>query len=120
MGRWLSINGDAIYNSQPWLYQNDTTTPDLWYTSGESSTPLRKNVYAIVLEYPYDEESVELFSVFGHTDENTTIGILGHPDVLEWSVTGNSVIVTFPSKAKLDKRGLAFAWTLVIDIPDDE
>lgn len=119
MGRWLSLNGQAIYSSQPWIYQNDTRTPNVWYTSSPSSTPLRNNVYAIVLDYPYDAESVELFSLFGHTDENTTIAVLGYPETtLQWRVTDNSVIVTFPSKAQLDKRGLDFAWTLLIDIPN--
>lgn len=121
MGRWLSLNGEAIYSSQPWTYQNDTTTPNVWYTTSESSTPLRRNVYAIVLDYPFDEESVELFSIFGETDENTTVGILGYPNALEWRITdNNSVIVDFPSKAQLDKRGLDFAWTLVFDVPSDE
>lgn len=120
LGRWLSINGQAIYSSQPWTYQNDTSTPNVWYTSGQSSTHLRKNVYAIVLDYPYDDESIELFSIFGQTDESTTIGILGYPNaLLQWSVTANSIVVTFPSKAQLDKRGLDFAWTLEINIPDE-
>jgi alpha-L-fucosidase len=30
MGEWLEINGDAIYNSVPWKFQNDTLTPDVW------------------------------------------------------------------------------------------
>ncbi len=120
MGRWLSLNGQAIYNSQPWIYQNDTNTPNVWYTSSSSLSPERTNVYAIVLDYPYDAESVELFSLFGYTDEITAIEILGYPQVaLQWIVTdNNSVIVTFPSKAQLDKRGLNFAWTLEIDIPN--
>lgn len=119
MGRWLSINGPAIYNSQPWIYQNDTSTPNVWYTSNSSSKHLRSNVYAIVLDYPYDDESVELFSLFGHTDENTTIGILGYTQThLQWRITDNSVVVTFPRKAQLDKRGLDFAWTVEIDVPN--
>lgn len=82
MGKWLSVNGEAIYESQPWLYQNDTTTPNVWYTS---STPeaQRMNVYAIVLDYPYDTENVELFSLFGRTDESTVISLLGYPNALE-------------------------------------
>ena len=30
MGSWLSVNGDAIYQTQPWLFQNDTIASDVW------------------------------------------------------------------------------------------
>ena len=30
MGHWLDVNGDAIYGTKPWLYQNDTTNPNVW------------------------------------------------------------------------------------------
>lgn len=83
MGRWLNINGEAIYDSQPWIYQNDTTTSNVWYTASSTLTNQRRNIFAIVLDYPYDSNRVDLYSVFGQTDENTTISILGHPDALE-------------------------------------
>jgi alpha-L-fucosidase len=30
MGGWLGVNGDSIYGTQPWKFQNDTTNPDVW------------------------------------------------------------------------------------------
>ena len=30
MGQWLKVNGEAIYSSKPWVFQNDTTTKDIW------------------------------------------------------------------------------------------
>lgn len=30
MGDWLNVNGEAIYSTRPWTYQNDTANPDVW------------------------------------------------------------------------------------------
>ncbi len=30
MGSWLNVNGEAIYASVPWKYQNDTTNSHVW------------------------------------------------------------------------------------------
>jgi alpha-L-fucosidase len=30
MGSWLKVNGEAIYSSVPWKYQNDTINKDVW------------------------------------------------------------------------------------------
>ena len=31
MGDWLKVNGEGIYGTKPWKYQNDTETPRVWY-----------------------------------------------------------------------------------------
>jgi alpha-L-fucosidase len=30
MGSWLKVNGEAIYASVPWKYQNDTINSKVW------------------------------------------------------------------------------------------
>ena len=30
MGAWLKVNGEGIYGSKPWTFQNDTLTPGVW------------------------------------------------------------------------------------------
>lgn len=32
MGEWLTINGEAIYDTAPCFMQNDKINPDVWYT----------------------------------------------------------------------------------------
>ena len=45
MGDWLKSNGEAIYGTKPWKYQNDSLAknPDVWYTAKNDM------VYAIML-----------------------------------------------------------------------
>ncbi|PSN44927.1 hypothetical protein C0J52_15007 [Blattella germanica] len=90
MGTWLNINGEAIYSSRPWSFQNDTVTPGVWYTkSGASST--EQALYAIVLDWPR---------------ENTLI--LGAPQ-LSWEVSRAGIQVGFPNKAEVTSE---WAWVL--------
>lgn len=59
LGDWLKVNGEAIYASKPWVFQNDTITPNVWYTSKVENNQLT-HVYAIVLEYPYDTNTLTI------------------------------------------------------------
>ena len=48
LGQWMKTNGPAIYSSKPWRCQNDTLSPDVWYTSkaGVSSIYYKTTVIA--------------------------------------------------------------------------
>lgn len=71
MGEWLSINGEAIYSSKPWLKQNDSLTPNVWYTTKKDV------VYGIVLFWPQDNvlELADVVSIV--KDNNVEISLLG-------------------------------------------
>jgi len=38
LGSWLQVNGEAIYASKPWTYQNDTVTPAVWLVISAEKT----------------------------------------------------------------------------------
>ncbi|XP_002135114.3 putative alpha-L-fucosidase [Drosophila pseudoobscura] len=139
MGRWLKINGEGIYGSVPWIYQNDTETPNVWYTRGqqaESNSSIA--IYAFVLDYPYDTNELDIhplgkevtisrnvhltgldFGTNGEvlTKQTTKVVMLGMGNTkVQWTSSHNKLHVKFPPKNHMDKRGLDYAWTLKITI----
>lgn len=46
LGEWLGINGEAIYDTSPWLYQNDSRNADVWYTSKKKRIETYNNTLA--------------------------------------------------------------------------
>lgn len=83
MGTWLKTNGKAIYGTKPWVYQNDTLTPGVWYTAGRRTGISKQNVYAIVLKYPYETNSVELRAAGNYYVRDSDVYMLGYPEKLE-------------------------------------
>lgn len=52
IGKWLDINGEAIYGTKPWAYQNDTYNADVWF------------VLAIINSVVLLKKSFHLYSCF--------------------------------------------------------
>lgn len=76
---WLTTNGEAIYESKPWIFQNDTLTPGVWYTARSGY------IYAMVQRYPYIDRAVSLRTLSGHINRKTKVSMLGYPRPLEVS-----------------------------------
>ncbi|KAK4881536.1 hypothetical protein RN001_004855 [Aquatica leii] len=104
MGEWLNINGEAIYSSQPWIYQNDTIG-NTWYTA-KSNT-----VYAIVLEWPENNvyKSKKMFDLFQTHD--VSVYLLGNDQKLQVSLGDTVVEIVFPDKATVISQ-----WVWVVKV----
>lgn len=111
LGDWLSINGEAIYETVPWLVQNDTYNGNVWYTSSPSYGG--NYLYAIILEWPRNDiltlqSPRQIFEM----SVNSVAKLLGNGDTkLKWALTKDQVEIRLPSKATVQNP---IAWVLKI------
>ncbi|XP_064094653.1 alpha-L-fucosidase-like [Macrobrachium nipponense] len=110
MGAWIEVNGDAVYASRPWTYQNDTVTPGVWYTRDKDIDL----TYAIVLNWPTD---CQLFLGAVKASKVTKIFLLGYgtPEGklqrLKFETGAHGITVTFPDMSDVKSK---WAWVLVL------
>lgn len=107
VGQWLSINGEAIYGSKPWLrshegptkidiaggsagekYTFDFDETDFWFTRKGN------RIYVISFKAPADGIA-KIRSL--RTAKISSIRLLGAPNPLDWQAGENSLNVTLPN-----------------------
>lgn len=106
MGTWLKYNGEAIYSSRPWKFQNDTFST-VWYTSKGKIT------YATLLNWP--EDNILTLGSVGSLFENdgTIVTMLGsNGEKLIWVLNDEKIHIKLPDKQKVKSK---WAWVLKIN-----
>ena len=124
IGGWLKINGEAIYNTNPWSSQNDTKAADVWYTKAKSTHTEDDNtlyfnskdsatIYAIFLTWP-STGYLDLSSPSGSSA--TQISLLGYKGrELTWQLNGDGAgIHVNLSSVTFTKIPSPYAWVLKI------
>ncbi|XP_041977580.1 alpha-L-fucosidase isoform X2 [Aricia agestis] len=116
LGSWLDINGEAIYGTSPWLHQNDTSNPNVWYTCTKTTYNARQPtaapaesdtvsaVYAILLEWP-TSNIVMMSDIASYLHAGTHgVMMLGSNKTLEWEITSGVAYITLPDKASVTSK----------------
>lgn len=101
VGKWLSINGEAIYASKPWRVQSENSS--VWYTSKGLA------VYAIVLHWP-EYGILRLLSPIATS--TTEVTMLGIQNDLKWSPNPDKGLLVFLPELPPSALPTEFAWTI--------
>lgn len=107
VGEWLKVNGEGIYETQPWdVCQNDSYTSDIWYTTKNSA----KDLYVIMLKWP---KTGVLYLSCPQISNDSKITMLGLPgEKLQGITTEKHLLkISLPDKAKVDTE-----WGWIIKI----
>ncbi|XP_046582111.1 alpha-L-fucosidase-like [Haliotis rubra] len=106
MGEWLKLNGEAIYSSKPWVAQNDTVTPGVWYTQKGGT------VYAIVLNWPQPGQLI-LGSALPKT--GMKVSLLGYTEgSFSWqNASPKGISITIPP-IPANKMPCQWAWVFAM------
>nr|XP_002131484.1 alpha-L-fucosidase [Ciona intestinalis] len=102
-GSWLKVNGEAVYSSKPWRSQNDSVTPNIWYTEKPGT------VYTFVLSWP-KSNWIELGEPVPGNSTNE-ISLLGHKGLLEWYIRNSLLHIRMPN---LNTSDLPCKWAWVL------
>lgn len=104
LGAWLSVNGEGIYQSKPWTYQNDSVTPDIWYTSKKTESSI--NVYVFVIKWP----NSDLYLGSSSIAKLTGISLLGSEVKIQATAGPNNGIIIKTSVISYSNMPSQWAW----------
>jgi len=100
LGKWLEKNGEAIYETRPWIKASEKSVEglELRFTKRDNS------LYVIVLGKPLKEEvTLKMIKV----DENTRVECLETKKFVKYNQKPDGLIISVPSNLR-DKHGIVF------------
>ncbi len=94
LGKWLDVNGEAIFGTRPWKYAKENTTEGI----SVRFTQKNKILYVILMGKPETEEitieNIKLKNI-------SQINLLGNEETLSWRMQNSNLIITLPQKIEI-------------------
>ncbi|MBY8985807.1 MAG: alpha-L-fucosidase [Candidatus Lokiarchaeota archaeon] len=110
LGKWLEVNGDAIFGTRPWIRAESITTEDI----PVRFTQKENNLYVILMGKPEkDEIGIKNLEI----REISKINLLGVEENLKWRIESNNLIIRIPKKIK-DSHAISFKIELSLNNTD--
>ena len=111
LAAWMPVNGEAIFGTRPWKVFGEGSSRvksggfnegALRYTAHDIRfTTKGDKLYALALGWPADRRLV-IRSLAASAGTISTVDLLGHAGKLDWTQTGDGLIVTMPEQKPCD------------------